>query len=173
MFHLFPRGFNPCYKCVYFYGHVCIQQQGVKRQKNWQLESGKTQSGKVCGPKKGRSLSRWGSKRLTSESVQSPALPLQSVDDVHSGDGLPLGMLGVGDGITDDIFQEHFKDTTSLFVDQTRDSLDTASASQTSDGGLGDTLDVVTKNFSVTLSAPLSKTFPPLPRPDMFALLSE
>ena len=41
-------------------------------------------------------LSRLGSKRLTSESVQSPALPLQGVDDVHSGDGLPLGMLGVG-----------------------------------------------------------------------------
>jgi len=40
---------------------------------------------------------------LTAESVQSTSLPLQSVDHIHGGDGLPLGMLGVGDGIPDDV----------------------------------------------------------------------
>ena len=41
------------------------------------------------------------------ETIQSPALPLKSVDDVHGSDSLPLGMLSVGDGVTDDILQEH------------------------------------------------------------------
>ena len=41
---------------------------------------------------------------LTSESVESSALSFQSIDDIHSGDGLSLGVLGVGDSITDDIF---------------------------------------------------------------------
>ena len=44
---------------------------------------------------------------LTSESVQSTSLSLESIDDIHGGDGLPLGMLGVGDGITDDVLEEY------------------------------------------------------------------
>ena len=44
---------------------------------------------------------------LAAESVQGPALPLQSIDYVHGSDGLPLGMLRVGDGVADDILQEH------------------------------------------------------------------
>ena len=43
---------------------------------------------------------------LTAKAVKSAALPLQSIDHIHGGDGLPLGMLGVGDSITDDILQE-------------------------------------------------------------------
>jgi hypothetical protein len=56
---------------------------------------------------------------LTSETVQSAALAFQSVDDVHGGDCLSLSVFGVGDGITNDIFQEHLQDTTGFFVDQT------------------------------------------------------
>ena len=112
----------------------------------------------MCGPKKGR-LVILRPTSLTTESVQGPALSLQGVHDVHSRDGLPLGVLCVGDGVSDDIFQEHLQYTTGLLVDQTRDSLHTTSASKTADGGLRDTLDVVTKNFPVTLSASFSKTF--------------
>ena len=96
---------------------------------------------------------------LTAESVQSAALSLQSVDNIHSGDCLPLGMLGVGDGITDDILKEHFENTTGLLIDETRDTLDTTSASKTADSGLGDTLDVITQDFAMTLSATLSESF--------------
>lgn len=39
-----------------------------------------------------------------------------------------------------------------------RDTLDTTTTGETSDGGLGNTLDVVTKNLSVTLGTTLSKT---------------
>ena len=60
------------------------------------------------GPEKGR-LGRWvddGQMSLTSESVQGASLPLESIDDIHGGDGLPLGVFGVGDGIPDDILKE-------------------------------------------------------------------
>ena len=95
---------------------------------------------------------------LTAESVQSTALAFQSVDNVHGCDGLPLGVLGVGDGITDDVLEEHLQYTTGLLVDQARDTLDTTTTGQTTDCWLGDTLDVITKNLPVTLGAPLSKT---------------
>ena len=56
-------------------------------------------------------------------------------------------MLSVGNGVADNVLQEDLEDTTGLLVDQTRDTLDTTTASQTADGGLGDTLDVITKNL--------------------------
>jgi hypothetical protein len=42
---------------------------------------------------------------------------LQSVDDVQAGNSLSLGMLGVGDSITNDRFEEGFEDATSLLID--------------------------------------------------------
>ena len=44
---------------------------------------------------------------LTAEAVEGTSLAFQGVDDVHGGDGLPLGVLGVGDGIPDDILQKY------------------------------------------------------------------
>ena len=98
-------------------------------------------------------------KRLSTETVEGSALTLEGVDDVEGGDGLSLGVLGVGDGITDDVLEEDLEDTSGLFVDQTGDSLDTASSSESTDGWLGDTLDVITKDLSVTLGAALSESF--------------
>jgi hypothetical protein len=71
-------------------------------------------------------------------------LTLESVDDVERCDGLALSVLSVGDGITDDTLEEGLEDTTGLLVDHGRDTLDTTTASETADSGLGDTLDVVT-----------------------------
>ena len=95
---------------------------------------------------------------LTSESIEGTSLPLESVDHVHGGDGLPLGVLGVGHGITDDVLKENLEDTAGLLVDEAGDALDSTTASQATDGGLGDTLDVVTKNLPVALGAPLSES---------------
>ena len=100
-----------------------------------------------------------GKASLSTESVEGSSLTFQGVDDIEGGDSLSLGVLGVGDSITDDVFQEDFENTSGLFVDQAGDTLDTTSASQSSDGGLGDSLDVVTKNLSVTLGASLSQSF--------------
>ena len=100
----------------------------------------------------------WCSEDLTTETVQSAALAFESVDDVHGGHGLALGVLGVGDGIADHVLQEHLQDTSGFLVDQTGDSLDTTTTSETADGGLGDALDVVAKNLSVTLGATLAES---------------
>lgn len=66
-------------------------------------------------------------------------------------------MLGVGDGVTDDTLEEGLEDVAGLLVDHGRNTLDTTTTSETSDSGLGDTLDVVTKNLAVTLSAALAE----------------
>ena len=40
-------------------------------------------------------------------------------------------MLSIGDGVTDDVLEEDLEDTTGLLVDQTGDTLDTTTASKT------------------------------------------
>ena len=40
------------------------------------------------------------------EAVEGAALALEGGDHVHGGDGLPLGVLGVGDGDLDHVLQE-------------------------------------------------------------------
>ena len=95
---------------------------------------------------------------LAAEAVQRAALALERVDDVHGGDGLAAGVLGVRHGIADDVLEEHLEHRACLLVDQAGDALHTTTASEAADGGLGDALDVVTKNLSVTLGAALSQT---------------
>ena len=100
-----------------------------------------------------------GRSSLASEAVQSAALPLQSIHHIHGGDGLPLGVLGVGDGVTDDVLQENLQDSAGLLVDEPGDTLDSTAASQTADSGLGDSLDVITEDFAVTLGASFTESF--------------
>jgi uncharacterized phosphosugar-binding protein len=96
-------------------------------------------------------------KCLTTETVQGAALSLQSVDDVKRGDGLALGVLGVRNSVADDTLEEGLENGAGLLVDHGRDTLDTATTGETSDSGLGNTLDVVTKNLAVTLGATLAE----------------
>ena len=56
-------------------------------------------------------------RRLSTETVQRAALSLEGVDDIGGGDGLALGVIGIGDSIADDTFEGGLDDTTSLFVD--------------------------------------------------------
>ena len=95
---------------------------------------------------------------LTSESVQGASLPLEGIDNIHSGDGLPLGVFGVGDGIPDDVLKEDLEDSTGLLIDESRDTLDSSTASQPSDGGLGDALDVVPQHLPVPLGTSLAES---------------
>ena len=55
---------------------------------------------------------------LTSESIQGASLPLEGIHNIHGSDGLPLGMLCVGDSVPDDILEEHFQNTSSLLIDE-------------------------------------------------------
>ena len=118
-----------------------------------------------CGPKEGRwvlvgiSMSRSDkSDDLSAEAVEGAALTLESVDDVHGGDGLSLGVLAVRDGVTDDVLKEHLEDTSGLLVDEARDALHTTTTGQTTDRGLRDALDVVAKHLAMTLGASLSES---------------
>jgi hypothetical protein len=61
------------------------------------------------------------SRCLTTETVEGTSLALEGVDNVERGDGLALGVLGVGDGITDDALEEGLEHTTGLFVDHCDD----------------------------------------------------
>ena len=54
---------------------------------------------------------------LTTETVQGASLALEGVHDVEGGDGLALGVLSVGDSVTDDTLEEGLEDTTGLVVD--------------------------------------------------------
>ena len=98
------------------------------------------------------------SSHLSAETVEGASLALEGIDDIEGGDGLALGVLGVGDGITDDVLEEDLEDGAGLLVDEAGDTLDTTTTCETTDGGLGDSLDVVTKNLAVTLGTALSET---------------
>ena len=67
-------------------------------------------------------------------------------------------MLSVVGGIADDSLEEPPEDRACLLVHQTRDALHTATASQTTDGWLGDALNAVAKRLSVALGAALTET---------------
>ena len=82
-------------------------------------------------------------QNLTSKTIERFALTLESIHNVHGRDGLATGVFGVGNRVTDDILKEDLEYTACLFVDETTDTLDTATTSETTDGGLGNALDVV------------------------------
>lgn len=96
---------------------------------------------------------------LAAEAVQSAALSLERIDDVHGCDGLALRMFAVGDGVTDDILEENLQDSAGFLVDETGDSLHSTSAGQTADSWLGDPLDVVSEDFAMALGASLAQAF--------------
>ena len=81
------------------------------------------------------------------EAVEGSSLSLEGVDDVEGGDGLSLGMFGVGDGVSDDVLEEASEDVSGLLVDEGADSLDTTSSGESSDGGLGDAHDGLLERF--------------------------
>ena len=68
-------------------------------------------------------------------------------------------MLRVRDCITNDVLQEDLEYPAGLLVDEAGDSLHSAATSESTNGGLGDALNVVTKDLTMTLGASFSETF--------------
>ena len=93
---------------------------------------------------------------LSSKAIQSSALALEGIDDIKCCDCLTASMLCVCHCIPDDVLQEDLQDTPCLLIDESRNTLDTTSASKSADGWLCDSLNVIPKNLSVTLSTSLS-----------------
>uniref|UniRef100_A0A182PF59 Uncharacterized protein n=1 Tax=Anopheles epiroticus TaxID=199890 RepID=A0A182PF59_9DIPT len=111
------------------------------------------------GKNRNRSSTAQLAKSATYHRADSAALALQRVDHIHGGDGLALGMLGVRHSVADHVLEEHLQHATRLLVDQSGDTLHTATAGQTTDGWLRDALDVITKNFAMTLRSTFAQTF--------------
>jgi hypothetical protein len=95
---------------------------------------------------------------LTSESVKGAALALECVYNVHGGYGLATSVLGVRDRVTDDILKEHLQHTAGFFIDESRNALDTTTASEAADSRLGDALDVVAQHLAVALGATFAES---------------
>ena len=88
---------------------------------------------------------------LSTESVKGLALALERVHDVEGRDGLAAGVLGVRDGVLDDVLKEGLENTTGLLVHHTGDALHATTTSDAADRGLCDALDVITHDFADTL----------------------
>jgi hypothetical protein len=53
----------------------------------------------------GRRTSQPERESLDTETVEGSTLSFERVDDIKSGDGLSLGVLGVGDRVSDDVYK--------------------------------------------------------------------
>jgi hypothetical protein len=100
----------------------CLCCTSPARSQEWAVAGEAPEVDRLCG--------------IHLESVQSATLTLQGVHDVTGSDRLAAGVLGVGDGITDDVLQEHLQDTARLLIDEAGDALDTSTASQSADSRL-------------------------------------
>merc|ERR1712029_1268774 len=96
--------------------------------------------------------------QLSSEAIEGPALPLQGIHHVHGGHSLPLGMLGVSHGVTDNILQEDLENTLSLLINETTDPLNTTPSCKSPNCRLSNTLDVIPQHLAVSLGTPLAQT---------------
>ena len=72
------------------------------------------------------------------EAVDRATALAEGGDDVLDGDGLVLGVLGVGGGIADDGVDEAAEDVADLTVDGASDALDATAAGEAADGALRD-----------------------------------
>ncbi len=95
---------------------------------------------------------------LSAESVQGAALALEGIHHVHGSHSLSAGVLGVCDGVADDVLQEGLEHAARLLVDGAGDALDSAAASKAPNGGLCDTQDVVAKHLAVALCSALAES---------------
>ena len=89
-------------------------------------------------------------------------MSLESIDDIEGGDGLSLGVFGVGNRVLDDVLEELSEDNSGLVIDEGADSLDTTSSGESSDSWLGDTKNGVldglgSESLGSSLSSDLSE----------------
>ncbi|URE49379.1 hypothetical protein MUK42_14190 [Musa troglodytarum] len=123
----------------------------TRQRQPFQNEPQRTQNPNTCDPHSHRQHRQRTSS--ASEPVEGATLALERVDDVHGGDSLAAGVLGVGDGITDDVLEKDLEDAAGLLIDETGDSLHATTAGETTDRRLGDPLDVVAEHLAVALRA--------------------
>jgi hypothetical protein len=92
------------------------------------------------------------------KSVQCAALTFESVHNVHGSDSLAARVLGICHRITNYVLEKDLQYMSSLLVNQCTDALDSSSASKAANCGLGNALDVVSKDSAMALSSAFSQT---------------
>ena len=83
---------------------------------------------------------------LSAETVEGLALTLERIHDIHGGDGLAASVFGVRHRVTNYVLKENLQHAARLFVDETRNTLHATTTGETTDRGLGNSLDVIAKN---------------------------
>jgi hypothetical protein len=74
-------------------------------------------------------------------------------------------VLGVGDGVADDVLEEDLEHAAGLLVDEAGDTLDATPPGEPPDRRLGDALDVVAEHLAVALGAALAQPLAALAAP--------
>merc|ERR1712130_158610 len=95
----------------------------------------------------------------STETINGAALPLQSVNHVESGHGLPACMLCVCDRIAQGVLQECLQDSAGFLVDEAADTLHATSPGKTTDCWLSDAGNVVLENLPVPQCSALADGF--------------
>ena len=122
---------------------------------------------------------------LATESIKNFASSFESIDNVQSCNSFSFCMFGVGNSITNYIFEKYAKNTSSFFfmvqfhahrltdlptgkilnlawtktfINESRNSLDSTSSSQSTNGRFGNTMDTIPQRFSVSLRSPFTQT---------------
>jgi len=99
-----------------------------------------------------------------SKTIQCASLLFQRIDYIHRCNSLMFSKFGACNSVLNKVFQKHFQHTTSLFVNQTRDSLHSASA------GFVIPWMLSRKTFLCCLAPPSPRLFPPFPQPVIVSL---
>lgn len=99
-----------------------------------------------------------GQSRSATKAIQRSALPFEGVNNIHCGDCPSARVLGVRDGVADNVLEKDLQDAAGLVVNEPGDALDAAAPSQSSNRRLADALDGVAEHFAVALDASIAQT---------------
>ena len=74
-------------------------------------------------------------------------MAFESIDNVHGSYGLSLCVFTVSHGISDHVFEKNLQHSSCFFIDEAGYALDSSTTGETTDCGLCDSLDIVTKHL--------------------------
>jgi hypothetical protein len=94
---------------------------------------------------------------LAPKTVQGFALAFECIDHVHGRHCFATGVFRVRDGIADAIFQEDFQYSTCFFINQSTDTFHTTTTSETTNGRLGYTLNIIAQDLAVAFGTALAE----------------
>lgn len=89
--------------------------------------------------------------------------PFKCINNIHNSNRLATSVFSVSVNITNKILKKYLENTMSLFIDLTTNTLHTTTPRKRRNRGFRDTLNVISKNFPVTLCTTISQTLSSFP----------